>query len=51
MDRKRFKLLLPRVILLTAFKTPSFEKYLKQFDIHDCYEKPIELESLGAILQ
>jgi hypothetical protein len=40
----------PKVIILTAFKTPGFEAHVKKFGITECYEKPIELDLLcGAI--
>jgi DNA-binding NarL/FixJ family response regulator len=41
----------PKIIFLTAFKTPSFVSYIKQFGVTECYEKPIELELLCSAIQ
>jgi len=46
-----FSLKPPKVIILTAFKTLSFESYVKQFGITECYEKPIELDLLCDVIQ
>ena len=40
----------PKVIILTAFKTPCFEAHIKQFGITECYEKPIELDLLCSVI-
>lgn len=40
----------PDFVILTAFKTPHFETYLRSLGISDCFEKPIELEQLCQIL-
>ena len=42
---------LPKVIILTAFKTLGFESYVKQFGITECYEKPMELDLLCGVIQ
>ena len=34
----------PEYIVLTAFKTPHFDAYLKSQGISQCYDKPIEIE-------
>lgn len=41
----------PEIVFLTAFRTPNFLSYLKQFSVSECYEKPIELGQLVAILK
>ena len=44
--RKNFANLIlkdPEIVFLTAFRTPNFLSYLKQFSVSECYEKPIEL--------
>ena len=41
----------PKVIILTAFKTPGFEAHVRQFGISECYEKPIELDLLNSALR
>ncbi len=38
-------------MFLTAFKTPQFISYLKQFGIEKCYEKPVEYEILAQIIE
>ena len=40
------ELLEPLYVMLTAFKTPHFEKYLKEIGVKYCYEKPIDPEQL-----
>jgi hypothetical protein len=32
----------PEFVILTAFRTPNFEKHLKQQGISECFEKPID---------
>ena len=36
----------PRFVFLTAFKTVSFYKHLKDMNIKECYEKPIDFDQL-----
>lgn len=40
----------PHYIILTAFKTPTFEKHLRSLGVQQCYEKPIEKDQLVEIL-
>jgi CheY-like chemotaxis protein len=34
----------PLFVMLTAYKTPHFEKHVKEQGISECYEKPIDPE-------
>ena len=47
----RVKVKKPLFVMLTAFKTPSFLKYIQSKGIEDCYEKPLELEHLVKIFE
>jgi hypothetical protein len=41
----------PAFVFLTAFKTLSFEQYLCQNGVEECYEKPLEIDTLIQILK
>jgi len=40
------KLVEPAYIIVTAFKTPSLVKYFQSNGILECYEKPIDYDTL-----
>jgi YesN/AraC family two-component response regulator len=40
----------PLFVMLTAYKTLSFEKHVKQLGVDECYEKPIDRDQLVHIL-
>ena len=41
----------PVYVFLTAYKTPTFEKYLRSIGVEHCYEKPLDIETLVTILK
>ena len=48
-NQSQIELIEPLFVMLTAFKTPHFEKHIKEIGFNDCYEKPIETEQLFQI--
>ena len=41
----------PKYVILTAFRTPVFQIHLVKSGVSECYEKPIEIETLISILE
>ena len=48
---KEIEIVEPAFICLTAFKTPQFSKHLISQGFDECYEKPLEIETLIQILE
>ena len=44
------KILEPRFVFLTAYMTLQFKNHLKQIDIEQVYEKPLEISVLDQII-
>jgi hypothetical protein len=45
------KLILPRFVIHTAFKTEMMKNYLNINDIEDCIEKPIPFNQLREMIR
>lgn len=40
----------PHFVFLTAYKTSAFDNLLKELEVTEIYEKPLQLEQLKKIL-
>ena len=36
----------PKYVFLTAYKTSAFDKHIQELNVHEVYEKPLQLEQL-----